>query len=137
MHRSVVQFVIVSQKVQKSMGYQQRQFRAERPAGETGLAASLRQGDGDFAEMRLGRLQIAGGREGEHIGHAIDLAKATVEGANGPIGGEKQSDAGPGPVGRLQQPLQKAAAVRADAAAARILDDDLYCPHRRVRVGCS
>ena len=137
MHRPVVQFVIVPQKVQESVCYQQRQFRAERPAGETGLAAGLRQGDGDFAQVRLGRLQVAGGWESEHIGDAIDLAIAAVEGADGPIGSEKQGDAGPRPAGRFEQPLQNDAAVSADAAAARILEDDLYRPHRRVGVGCS
>lgn len=135
MHRPVVPFVIVPQKVQKSVGHQERHFRAEGPAGEAGLAAGPRERNGDLAQVRLAGLQIAGGRKGEDVGHAIHPAMATVEGADCLVGSEKEIHAGPGHVGRLEQPLQDAAAVSADGAAARIPDDDLYFPHRRVGAG--
>ncbi len=104
---------------------------------EACLAPRLRHGDGDFSEVRLTRLQVTLGRECENIGGAIDAAMAPVQGSYGMIGSQEKSHAGFAPVGRLEQPLQKAPAVGADAAAARILQNDLYRPHRRVCVGCS
>ncbi len=85
----------------------------------------------------LTRLQVTRGRACENIGGAIDVAMAPVQGSDGMIGSQEKSHAGLGPVGCLEQPLQKAPAVGADAATARILQNDLYRPHLRERVGCS